>query len=286
MDRASLVPEIAAATLRGDLPSYAPRLASFHGACANALRGLVRELPLGTGDRVLDLACGDGAYSVWLAEQVGPSGRVVASDLNPAFLELTRERAERHRVGERVEAVRADVRSLPFASGEFDAAWCAHSLQSLPDPDHALGELTRVVRGGGVVAVLENDSLHYLMLPLSPELELAVQEAQLAIARAQHVRRKVYIGRRLHGVLAKAGLGEIRIQTASVDHRAPLDADERAFLSDYLRELAERTRDWLDPAMRDELERVLSPESPDYLLDRPDFFTTHLEILAWGRKPS
>jgi hypothetical protein len=155
----------------------------------------------------------------------------------------------------------------------------------LPDPDGVLREMRRVVRPGGLVAVLENDSLHYLMLPLAPELELAVQEAQLAGARTHHA-RNLYIGRRLRGVLARGGLERTRVKTFSIDHQAPLDRDERAFLGDYLRELGERTREHLDPSSRRALDDAITPDTEHYLLDRDDFFTTHLEILAWGREPS
>lgn len=271
--------------LRGELPTYAPRLAAFHRACAGELRALVAALPIRPGDLVLDVACGDGAYTVWLAERVGGDGRVLGVDLNARYLSLARERARRCDVGHRIELVRGDARALPFDDASFDAVWCAHSLQSLPDPDGVLCEMRRVVRPGGLVAVLENDSLHYLMLPLAPELELAVQEAQLEGART-HRARNLYIGRRLRGVLSRGGLEQTRVKTFSIDHQAPLDRDERAFLGDYLRELGERTREYLDPSSRRALESAITPDSDDYLLDRADFFTTHLEILAWGREPS
>lgn len=282
----SLLPEIVDAAARGELPAYAPRMAVFHRACAAELRAILAEVPVSAGDRVLDLACGDGIYATWLAERVGDRGRVVAADINKRFLELAGRRARASGLEHRIELRAADVRQLPFGDAAFDAVWCAHSLYSLPDPDQALAEMRRVARPGGRVAVLENDSLHYLLMPWPPGLELALQEAQLSALRARGERvRKFYIGRRLRGVLMQAGLQGSRVRTFAIDHQAPLGTDERAFLAAYLAELAERTRPYLDPRSSAAFERAIDPGEPGYLLARPDFFTTHLEILACGSKP-
>ena len=72
------------------LPGYAPTLLAYHRAFERELRELIAGLPLRPGDRVLDLACGDGVYAHWLAERLGEGGRVLAVDLSPAFLELAR----------------------------------------------------------------------------------------------------------------------------------------------------------------------------------------------------
>jgi SAM-dependent methyltransferase len=278
--------KIRRAAERGELPSYAPRMAAFHRSCAVELKTIVSHVPLIPGQSVLDLACGDGFYLGWLAERVGRDGHVVGADLSERYLALAETRVAEARLGGApIELSRADVRRLPFDDKSFDVVWCAHSLYSLPDPDQALAEMRRVTRPGGVVAVLENDSLHYLLMPWPPELELAVQQAQLLAARAEHSKRKLYIGRRLPSALLRAGLEGYRVKTFSIDHQAPLDDDERTFLADYLRELAERTRPFLEPDARAAFEQAISPEGDGYLLDRSDCFITQLEILAWAREP-
>jgi ubiquinone/menaquinone biosynthesis C-methylase UbiE len=101
------------------------------------------------------MACGDGVYSAWLAERVGDNGRVVGVDIAPAYLELAREHVKSHPRSKVISFQIGDIAGLPFADNEFDLAWCAHSLYSLPDPLAALRELRRVVRPGGAVAILE-----------------------------------------------------------------------------------------------------------------------------------
>jgi ubiquinone/menaquinone biosynthesis C-methylase UbiE len=86
------------ATAEG-LPGCAPILSDDHRAYTDEPRAVVDALPLHAGDRVLDLACGDGFSTRRLAECVGPSGRAIGVDVLPAYL----ERAARHgRVGGRV----------------------------------------------------------------------------------------------------------------------------------------------------------------------------------------
>jgi ubiquinone/menaquinone biosynthesis C-methylase UbiE len=270
-------------TSEPELPEYAPTLAALHRACEHALRGIVAAVPVEPGARVLDVACGDGVYSTWFAELVGPTGRVTGVDLDPAYLELAHTRTLATAHAERVSFRAGDVSKLPFETGSFDVVWCAHSLYSLDDPLAALTEMRRVAAPGGRVAVLENDTLHYLLMPWPPELELAVQQAQLAALIDQSDRpRKYYVGRMLNALFRRVGLGGVRLRTFTIDHQAPLDVNEREFLLGYLRELRARVRPYLKPGVRAAFDAVLDPRSAGFLLDRPEFFTAHLEILALG----
>jgi ubiquinone/menaquinone biosynthesis C-methylase UbiE len=265
------------------LPDYAPMLADYHRAFAPELRAMVASLPLRAGDRVLELACGDGFYVRWLAERVGPSGFVTALDASPAFLELARGNAAGHGVG----LVAADARAMPFRDDTFDLVWCAQSLFSLPDPVEAVRLMRRVVRPGGVVAVLENDSLHEVLLPWPVEVELAVRAAELAGFAAESDRPwKFYVGRQLFEVFRKAGLTDLRKQSWAVDREAPLSDDLRSFLGGYLDNLRQRTRPHLDPSLAARFEALADPRSGAYLLDQPDLTVTCLVHLVLGTKPA
>ena len=100
------------------------------------------------GGRFLDAGAGTGATGAWMARH----GDVVASDFEPLALELY---GELHR--EAVGLAAADVQRLPFATGSFDAVLCVTVLchQSIPVPEHAVGELARVLKPGGVLCLWE-----------------------------------------------------------------------------------------------------------------------------------
>ncbi|BCJ35436.1 methyltransferase [Actinocatenispora thailandica] len=104
------------------------------------------------GARVLDVACGRGATVLPAARRVGPSGRVLGVDrAAPMVAALRRDLAVRQVAN--VAVATADAAALPAPAGGFDLALCGSALFLLPDPAAAAGELHRVLRPGGRVAV-------------------------------------------------------------------------------------------------------------------------------------
>ena len=115
------------------LPDYEPLLAAYHRAFAVELRAMVACLPIREGDRVVELACGDGAYSPWLAHRVGPSGVVVAVDVSPAYLRVARAVSSTTAFAARV----AHVAALWSSSSLYPAApstSCSGALEPLQPP--------------------------------------------------------------------------------------------------------------------------------------------------------
>jgi SAM-dependent methyltransferase len=259
-------------------------LAAYQRSHAAELRAMIGSLPLPPGARVLDLACGAGLYTCWLAERVGPQGMVVGLDIEPAFLTEAGAAVSAAGLKGRVRLQRADGALLPFDDASFDLAWCAQSLYSLPEPHAALRELARVTRPGGIVAIFENDIIHQVILPWPSDLELAVRMAQLRALGGQGRQQPFSIPRRLRTTLREAGLASCRVQPYTSVRHAPLDPDERAFLGRYLEDLLERTAPLLEPGPRVRLAALTDPTSEAYLLDDPDLFVTYIDLLACGVK--
>lgn len=105
------------------------------------------------GQRVLDVACGSGVVARTVSDAVGPEGRAVGVDLNPAMLEVARA------VRPDLEWFQGDAEDLPFDTGTFDAALCQSALFFFPDPGRAVREMARVVGPGGTVAIQTYASL-------------------------------------------------------------------------------------------------------------------------------
>jgi demethylmenaquinone methyltransferase/2-methoxy-6-polyprenyl-1,4-benzoquinol methylase len=101
------------------------------------------------GDRALDVATGTGDLAIALKRRVGTGGEVIGSDFAENMLELAREKA-----GD-VQFEQANALDLPYADGEFDAATVGFGARNFSDLPRGLAEMTRVVRPGGRVVVLE-----------------------------------------------------------------------------------------------------------------------------------
>ena len=101
--------------------------------------------------RVLEVGCGMGEFAQRLAADL--EAEIIAVDLSPRMVELTRERG--------VDARVADVQQLPFGDGEFDCVCANWVLYHVADVNQGVSELARVLRPGGrlVAATLFNENL-------------------------------------------------------------------------------------------------------------------------------
>lgn len=160
------------------------------------------------GMRLLDAGCGPGSITAGLARRVAP-GEVVGVDAEPSVLALARER------GAGLPNLRfeeASVYGLPFGDDSFDAAYAHQLLQHLTDPPAALRELARVVRPGGLVAVRDSDYQTMISWPRSEAIE---EWRGLYTALARGNGADANAGRRIPSWLARAGLTEIEVSTAT-----------------------------------------------------------------------
>ena len=114
---------------------------------------LVSRIPAGA-TRVLDVATGTAAVAIELA-RAAPERTVVGVDQSPEMLAAGRARVERAGLGGRIELREGRAESLPFADAAFDALTFTYLLRYVDDPGATLSELTRVVRPGGTLAMLE-----------------------------------------------------------------------------------------------------------------------------------
>ena len=112
---------------------------------------LIARLGLREGAHVADLGSGTGIFTVELARAVGPTGRVFALDSSPEMLEVAGTKA----LPPWVRVMQADLNhDLPLPDGSLDCCFMALVLHELA-PSDAIAQMHRLVRGGGIVAVLE-----------------------------------------------------------------------------------------------------------------------------------
>jgi ubiquinone/menaquinone biosynthesis C-methylase UbiE len=127
-------------------------------------RRAASALHLPTAGRLLDVACGPGNFTSPLAAELPDGGLAVGFDISESML----TRAVADNSGPRTCYVRGDARMLPFDDETFDAVCCFGALYLMPEPFRVAGEMVRVLRPGGRIAILtsyarEAAPLRYLM---------------------------------------------------------------------------------------------------------------------------
>jgi precorrin-6B methylase 2 len=114
----------------------------------------IASLGLRKGDVVADVGAGSGYYTVRLAEAVGPTGRVVATDLQPGMLEILRTRVARERLTNvEVVAGRADDPVLP--ANTFDLVLLVDVYHELASPQVFVRKLKEALTRGGRLVLIE-----------------------------------------------------------------------------------------------------------------------------------
>jgi SAM-dependent methyltransferase len=111
-------------------------------------QALAERSGLRPGIDVLDVAAGTGNFAIAAARK---GARVTATDLTPRMVEWGRERSARG--GLEIEWGEADAEALPFGDGRFDVVASTFGAQFAPRPEVVAGEMFRVLRPGGLVAM-------------------------------------------------------------------------------------------------------------------------------------
>lgn len=125
-----------------------PVVKSHHADC------IVQRLDLKPGMRVLDAGCGPGRVTIPLAKAVGPTGQVVAVDVQPGMLRRACQRVEKAGLSN------VQFQALALGDGKlgevlFDRAVLVTVLGEIPDRTSALRELYHALKPGGILSVTE-----------------------------------------------------------------------------------------------------------------------------------
>jgi SAM-dependent methyltransferase len=177
------------------LEGEAARLALMSRLLDPLHRRQVESLHIGPGARTLEVGCGNGSISAWLAGLVSPSGRAVAVDIDLSL-------AAGH---PGLELRRHDILSEPVEPRDFDLVTARAVLHHLPDPGTAIANMLGSLRPGGWILLIEPD-----FLPVSvaePEEVRVFWDGWLAWARRRGI--DYHVGRSLAPGLAALGLEDV-----------------------------------------------------------------------------
>jgi ubiquinone/menaquinone biosynthesis C-methylase UbiE len=151
------------------------------------------------GAAVLEVGAGGGSVVEWLAGEVGPSGRVVALDLDVRFVDRL--------ASDVVEVQSADVVRDELPDGEFDVVHARLLLEHLAEAPAVIDKLARALRPGGTLVIEDYDWTAFGFDPSDEQTERGAQGIMAFMTLTGFDR---LFGRRLVGLLDAAGLADVR----------------------------------------------------------------------------
>ena len=248
------------------------RLALLEAARDPKTFELIGRFGIREGCQCLEVGAGGGSVVRGLAERVGPTGRVVAVDLDTRFLETLKL--------SNVEVRQQNIMTDPLEEGVFDLVHCRALLLHLPDPRRALKRMSASLRPGGWLVVEDADFTPFgSALPEHPRAEAfdRVMRAGLELLRSSG-RMDPFLGRRLPGMVAELGLvdlgheGSTRVQQGK--------SPDAMFWKQSIERVLEMPN---SPRLASE-EEIKAATSA---LEDPTFtFVGSILFAAWGRRPA
>jgi SAM-dependent methyltransferase len=139
----------------------------------------IRALNIKAGQVVADVGAGSGYYTVRLANQVGPIGRVYASDIQPEMLSLLRKRLAKERL-DNVELVQATDTDPRLPEGQLDLILMVDVYHELARPQEVLRKLRAALKPDGRLVLIEFRK-ESAWVPIREEHKMSVKEARMEL---------------------------------------------------------------------------------------------------------
>ena len=265
-----------------DAETYIQRLKVSNSLREPTLREMVKGLQLPAGSSGLDAGCGIGFQCLQLAEEVGPAGRVTGLDISAEMLDYGREMVKEAGLSERITFREGDIANLLFDDNTFDWVWSTDCVGYGPwDTLKLLRELVRVIKPGGIVSIAAWSSEK--LLPGYPRLEARLGATSDGIAPFVHGKNPALYFQRALGWFRELGLKDCRADVFAGSAFAPLTDEIRQALSELIDMRWPNVASELSAEDRAEFQRLCQPDSPDFILNLPDYYAFFTYTLFWGK---
>lgn len=261
----------------GDDPSrsYASKLDRFAQFAETELRQLFRELSPAGDKATLDLGCGIGLATRWLADQVSGNSLVVGVDLSAPHLRHARQ----YYSG---PLIQADVSNLCFRTRTVDFVWCCNTLNHVAEPALVLANVGKLLAPGGRIALAQSAILPDMYFAWDSHLEEQIRAACYAYYRDKYgLSWEDTTGiRGVIGLLQRAGFRDVRARTYVIERTQPLTSIDRAYFLEtvFAGYWGTKLAPHASAEVRQALADLTDPASPSFCLNRPDFH--HVQTLT------
>jgi demethylmenaquinone methyltransferase/2-methoxy-6-polyprenyl-1,4-benzoquinol methylase len=227
---------------------------------------IIKTLDLPSGSNGLDVGCGGGTQALMLADAIGPDGHVTGLDISTVLLAHAKAVTQNREMSKRVSFKEGNFTKLPFDDKTFDWVWSSDCIGYTP----ATKEVTRIIKPGGSVNILFWS--YEQLLPGYPVLEAKLKATSVGIApfaignepESHHIR--------MLSKFKEMGLIDLQAATFVETVHAPMSPEIRTAMTDII----EMRWPNVEPELSKEdfklFQKLTDPDSPDYILNMPDYY--------------
>jgi demethylmenaquinone methyltransferase/2-methoxy-6-polyprenyl-1,4-benzoquinol methylase len=246
------------------------------------IRDIIDYLKLPKESKGIDVGCGYGAQMLLFAKELGKNSRITGIDLSSEFLDYGKKIIESEGLSEQIIFKKGNMNNLPFENNSFDWGWSMDCVGYHPsDPRSAIKELIRIIKPGGTINLLAWSS--EMLLPGHPLLEAKLNATSVGIAPFSKGKNPKKHFLRLINRFQDLGLDAIEGHTFVGTVYAPLKEDIYNAMIDLLEMRWDGAESELSKEEQKEFNRLCLPNSPDFILNLPDYYAFFTYSLFRGK---
>lgn len=193
-------------------------------------------LSIRRGQKIVDVGCGPGDFTRYLARLSDGNSKILGVDSNPKSIKVGIADTKKAHLSQAVSYKLGDAYKIPIDDDYADLTTCRTLLMHLEDPLKAVREMARITKPGGHVVAVEQGKMGVYFDPNDKRfsrLSDQIWEAQLrGIRRLEG--KEFRIGEKLPGIFQEAGLVDMK---AEIQNNVYLASDPRQSLNDVKEEL-------------------------------------------------
>ena len=143
----------------------ADRLSILAHAMWPFTRPFLHEAGLQSGMKCLDIGCGNGAITMRIFSEIGPTGEITGVDFDPAIIQIAKQNSVPHQSNVHFQVL--DIENHNLDSCAYDFIFCRFLLSHLKSPEAALQKINSALRPNGILAVEDVDVAGHFCHPPS-----------------------------------------------------------------------------------------------------------------------
>lgn len=247
---------------------------------------MVDSMKIKPGEKILDMACGSGAWTQYFVEKIRPGGKVIGIDIDKKLIDYANNLYAQSPDSNLISFMEGSFFDIPFEDNFFDIVFINNALLYLnyDECSKVISEMKRVTRSGGRIICKEFEGSCFIIYPTNTYINTRIITA--ACIELEKCTEKSYfdnhMGQKLHGLLLKSGIKDLDTASYAIQKVQPLSDEVIHYVSRNGLWYLEKAKDHLSKEEINEWTEYFNPDSDKYVFNKEDFYFCMLEIISQG----